>query len=86
MNSYLFFNFDLGISVRGRRLAKRQQALIRPEDVTVLDTPTVMNGVLIVGFVVGGQGGQGSPISSAQMEAILQREGPNLARAMNAAV
>ena len=53
---------------------------------TVLDSPTVMDGVLVVAFVVGGQGGQGSPISRTQMEAILQREGPNLARALSAAV
>ena len=60
--------------------------MISPSDVTILESPTMMNGELVVGFVVGGNGGQGSPISSTEMEAILEREGPNLARAMSVAV
>ena len=66
------------------------QASISPNDVTILDSPTMMmNGdirELVVGFVIGGKSGQGSPISSAHLEEIIQREGPNLARDMSAAV
>ena len=68
------------------RLMKRQQNLVTPQDVTVLDSTAMVGNVLMVEFVIGGHGGQGSPISNTQMAEILQTEGPRLAMDMSAAV
>ena len=80
-------NHTLFTPGRGR-ITKRQTTLITPADVAVLDTPVVVDGVLMVEFVVGGHGGQSPPISGTEMAALLQRDEyrQQLARDMSVAV
>ena len=66
------------------RVAKRQ-VLVSPADVTVVNAMT-MDGILLVVFVVGGQGGQNAPINSLEMVDILQIEGAQIAQALEAAL
>ena len=70
----------------GRRLVRRQQTIVDPSDITILDATRMEEGVLYIAFVVGGQGGQSSPLTSAEMVALLQAEGNMLATALSAAV
>lgn len=67
-------------------MAKRQQTIVTPSDITILDTPRTVEGVLLIEFVVGGKGGQPAPLTSTEMAALLQTQGPMLAMALSAAV
>ncbi len=48
----------------------------------------MVNGELLVSFMVavGGQGGQGAPVSGAALANLLQQEGPSLASTLSNAV
>ena len=61
--------------------------MVTAADVKVLDTARIVDGVLLIEiFVVAGDGGQPAPITSGEMVALLQSQGPALAAALSAAV
>ena len=64
---------------------KRQAPPVRvfPDDVIVIEPIRVVNGELLVSFVVGGQEGQSAPVSGTDVASLLQAEGPSLATTLS---
>lgn len=75
--------------VGSNQLAKRQQPLFTPEDIFVIDSLNVVlieaDFVLLIEFVVGGQG-QRSLVSSSDVVNLLMDEESRLATALSNAV
>ena len=57
-----------------------------PEDVVIIEPLLEDQGSLQVAFLVGGEGGQSTPISRSELSSILEAGGQQLAADLSAAV
>ena len=69
----------------GQNRKKRQvpPAQVSPDDVIIIEPLRMVNGELLVSFVVGGQGGQSAPVSGTDVANLLEEEGPSLAMVLS---
>lgn len=68
-----------------QRAKRQQQSVFTTQDITIIDSPAVVDGVLMIEFIVGGHNGM-STISSREMAAVIESEGARLAEVLGRAV